>query len=74
MNIMIKTDLGQAAMTEAMFDWLEDDSAGHPLNLESALSDFGVILALYTSALRHQVVELPIRAAGAFDQAIARDA
>ena len=52
-------DLGQAAMTEAMFDWLEDDSAGHPLYLESALSDFSVILALYTSALRHQVVELP---------------
>ena len=50
---------GQAAMTEAMFDWLEDESAVHPLNLDSALSDFSIILALYASALRHQVITLP---------------
>ncbi len=50
---------GQAAMTEAMFDWLEDERATHPLHLGSALSDFSIILALYTSALQHQVVELP---------------
>lgn len=53
--------LGQAAMTEAMFDWLEDDRAVHALNLESALSDFSVILGLYMSALRHQVVPLPVQ-------------
>lgn len=51
--------LGQAAMTEAMFDWLEDDSAVHPLNLDRALVDFNVILALYASSLRHKVVKLP---------------
>ena len=51
--------LGQAAMCEAMFDWLEDDSAVHPLNLDRALVDFNVILALYASALNHQVIELP---------------
>ena len=51
--------LGQAALCEAMFDWLEDDSQAHPLNLERALTDFNVILALYASALRHQVVKLP---------------
>ena len=51
--------LGQAAMCEAMFDWLEDDSAVHPLNLESALADFNIILALYASALNHQVIDLP---------------
>jgi len=51
--------LGQAAMTEAMFDWLEDDSAAHPLNLDRALVDFNVILALYASSLNHRVVELP---------------
>ena len=51
--------LGQAAMTDAMFDWLEDDRAVHPLNLDAAMVDFNVILALYTSALTHQVVELP---------------
>ena len=51
--------LGQAAMTEAMIDWLEDETTVHPLNLESAIGDFSVILALYTSALNRQVVEFP---------------
>ncbi|MCY4064665.1 MAG: Gfo/Idh/MocA family oxidoreductase [Chloroflexi bacterium] len=51
--------LGQAAMCEAMFDWLEDDSAVHPLNLERALVDFNVILALYASSLNHEVVAIP---------------
>lgn len=51
--------LGQAAMCEAMFDWLEDDSKVHPLNLERALVDFNVILALYASSLNHKVIELP---------------
>ena len=51
--------LGQAAMCEAMFDWLEDDSAPHPLNLERALVDFNVILALYASSLNHEVVQIP---------------
>ena len=51
--------LGQAAMCEAMLDWLEDDKAVHPLNLDGALLDFNVILALYASALNHRVIELP---------------
>lgn len=51
---------GQAAMTEAMFDWIEDPKLVHPLNLESALSDFNVILGLYESALDRRVVELPV--------------
>ncbi len=51
--------LGQAGLTEAMFDWLEDDAALHPLNLERALVDFNVILALYASSLKHKVLELP---------------
>lgn len=52
--------LGQAAMTEAMFDWLEDERAVHPLNLAAALQDFNIILGMYTSALHHQVIELPV--------------
>ena len=51
--------LGQAAMCDAMFDWLDDDSKVHPLNLDAAIRDFEVILALYTSALTHTVIELP---------------
>jgi predicted dehydrogenase len=52
--------LGQAAMTEAMFDWLEDDDAVHPLNLGLALQDFNIVLGMYTSALHHKVVRLPV--------------
>lgn len=51
--------LGQAAMTEAMIDWIEDDSAVHPLNIDVSLSDFGVMLAIYESALSRTVVTLP---------------
>ena len=51
--------LGQAAMTEAMIDWIGDDGAVHPLNLGSALRDFGVILGIYESALNRTVVKLP---------------
>lgn len=51
--------LGQAAMTEAMIDWLADDTAVHPLNIDAALSDFGVMLGIYESALSRVVVALP---------------
>lgn len=51
--------LGQAAMTEAMIDWLADDTAVHPLNIDLALTDFSVILGIYESALSRAVVTLP---------------
>ncbi len=50
----------QAALTEAMFDWLEDDRKVHPLNLASALVDFNIILGAYHSVLKHEVVPLPV--------------
>ena len=46
--------LGQAAMTEAAFDWLEDDSRLHPLNLDAALQDFHIVLKAYMSALHRK--------------------
>ncbi len=46
--------LGQANMSEAMFDWLEDDRAVHPLHLGSALQDFRLMLAMYMSGLSGQ--------------------
>ena len=51
--------LGQAAMTDAMLQWIEDDTKVHPLNLDLALRDFNIILGIYTSALEHRPVELP---------------
>ena len=52
--------LGQAAMTQAMFRWLEDDAAVHPLALAAALRDFNVVLGIYASALRREVIDLPV--------------
>ena len=46
--------LGQAAMTEAAFDWLEDDGRSHPLNLDKALRDFHIVLKSYMSALNRR--------------------
>ncbi len=46
--------LGQAAMTEAAFDWLQDDSRLHPLNLDAALRDFHIVLKAYMSALHRE--------------------
>jgi predicted dehydrogenase len=53
--------LGQAAMTEAMFDWLDDDRAVHPLHLDRALLDFNIILGIYMSALNHAPIALPVQ-------------
>lgn len=50
--------LGQAAMTEAMFDWMEDDSNIHPLNLNAAVQDFNIVLKIYMSAINHQLESL----------------
>jgi predicted dehydrogenase len=50
--------LGQAALTEAMFDWLEDDRAVHPLNLDVSLQDFAVMLHIYESALHWEIRRL----------------
>lgn len=50
--------LGQAAMTEAMFDWLEDDGKVHPLNLDTALQDFNIVLKIYMSAINHRLETL----------------
>lgn len=50
---------GQAGLTEAMFDWIENDDAPHPLRLKQALVEMNIILGLYQSALERRVVDLP---------------
>ena len=52
-------DLAQGRLTEAVFDWLDDDSKPHPTRLERSLAEFNAILGIYTSALEHRVVDLP---------------
>lgn len=51
--------LGQAAMTDAIFDWLEDDARPHPNRLDVSLAESNTVLGLYKSALEHKPVALP---------------
>ncbi|MGB9594749.1 MAG: Gfo/Idh/MocA family protein [Candidatus Poribacteria bacterium] len=50
----------QASLTDAAFEWLEDDNKPHPTRLEHSLTQFNIILGAYVSALEHRPVELPI--------------
>lgn len=52
-------DLAQARLTEACFDWLEDEGTPHPTRLERSLAQFNAILGIYASALGHAPIELP---------------
>jgi len=51
--------LGQAALTDAAFEWFEDDSKPHPTRLEFSLIQFNIILGAYVSALNYAPVMLP---------------
>ncbi len=52
--------LGQAAMTDAMFDWMEDDAQAPALSIDAALSEFNIILGAYMSVLRREPIDLPV--------------
>jgi len=43
--------LEQAGLTNALFDWMEDESKVHPASLEASLTQFNVILGIYASAI-----------------------
>lgn len=51
--------LGQAGLTEAAFDWLDDDKKVHPTHLPQSLAEFNLLLGIYFSGLTHKPVELP---------------
>jgi predicted dehydrogenase len=51
--------LGQAGLTNAMFDWLEDDDKPCPTNLNTSLDEWLVILAGYLSTVEARPVDLP---------------
>lgn len=52
-------DLAQGRLTEAVFDWLLDESKPHPTRLSRSLEQFNVILGVYHSALQSAPVDLP---------------
>ena len=56
--------LGQAAMTDAMCDWLADDAKVHPNCLEQSLAETNTVLGLYASAIQRSPIALPYEARG----------
>jgi predicted dehydrogenase len=55
--------LGQANLTNALFDWLECDSQISPTNLSTSLDEWLVILAGYLSTVEARPVDLPFEPA-----------
>lgn len=51
--------LGQQGLTEAVFDWLEDESKLHPNRLDVSLMEFGVILGIFQSSVERAPVYFP---------------
>ncbi len=51
--------LGQANLTNAMFDWLENDAKVAPTNLTTSLDEWLVILAGYLSTVEARPVDFP---------------
>lgn len=51
--------LGQKGLTEATFDWLEDEAKPHPNRLDVSLTEFSVILAIFESVVKRAPVDLP---------------
>ncbi len=50
---------GQAGLTNAVFDWLDDEARVHPNNLSISLDQWQTILAGYESGVRRRPVDLP---------------
>ena len=51
--------VAQTNLTEAVFDWLDDESKVHPTNLPQSLAEFNLLLGIYYSGLTNTVIELP---------------
>ena len=51
--------VAQVGLTEAMFDWLEDENKVHPTNLKQSLAEFNLLLGIYQSGLIRQPIHLP---------------
>ena len=51
--------IAQIGLTEAMFDWLEDQKKVHPTNLKQSLAEFNLLLGIYQSGLIRHPILLP---------------
>jgi predicted dehydrogenase len=59
-DFLVDNPLSQIALTEAAFDWLDNERAVHPTSLDVALTQFNIVLGIYASALSHAPVRLPV--------------
>lgn len=55
----VEDTLAQARLTDAAFDWVENEDKPHPTRLERSLTEFNIILGMYVSALTNAPVSLP---------------
>jgi hypothetical protein len=51
--------LGQAGLTDATFEWLEDDSKPHPNRLSISRMEFSVILGIFQSVVTRAPIYYP---------------
>ncbi|MBT3275256.1 MAG: Gfo/Idh/MocA family oxidoreductase [Spirochaetales bacterium] len=55
----IENDAAQEKLTRSLIDWLLDDNAISPSNIEHALIEWNAVLALYHSSLTGEIVQIP---------------
>ena len=51
--------VAQGNLTEALFDWLDDENNVHPTHLEQSLAEFNLLLGFYYSGITNEIIELP---------------
>ena len=51
--------VAQANFTEAIFDWLENESKVHRTHLKQSLVENNLILGMYYSGITNEIIELP---------------
>ena len=49
----------QGNLTEAVFDWLDDENKIHPTHLKQSLAEFNLLLGIYYSGITSQIIDLP---------------
>ncbi|MXV76929.1 Gfo/Idh/MocA family oxidoreductase [Candidatus Poribacteria bacterium] len=51
--------IAQGNLTDAVFDWLDDETKVHPTHLKQSLAEFNLLLGIYYSGITNKVIELP---------------
>ena len=51
--------VAQGNLTEAVFDWLDDESKVHPTHLKQSLAEFNLLLGIYYSGITNEIIDLP---------------